>query len=133
MTDNLGLQRRALIVDDDRAVLSMLDDTLTDAGFATTCVTGGQPALDALQYEHFDLLVVDVGLPDMNGMFITEHARSLYGYAIAIFVITGDNRKRRCITALELGADDFLAKPFDTNELLARIDARLARASISGT
>lgn len=124
---NIRNGRTALVVDDEQTLLDLLETELVEAGFETTCFTHGQPALAALQERHFDLLVVDVGLPDTNGMQICEVARQHYGDKITIFIITGDNRRSRCVTALELGADDFVGKPFDMEELLARIDVKLRR------
>lgn len=122
-------ERKALVVDDEAGLLQVLERILVEAHFVTTCVPLGQPALDLLDKHHFDLLIVDVGLPDMNGMRICAAARERYGDSTTIFVITADNRQQRCVTALEIGADDFLAKPFDTEELLARIDVKLRRTS----
>ncbi len=122
-------ERTALVVDDETGLLQVLESILVDAHFVTTCFELGQPALDLLAHQHFDLLIVDVGLPDMNGMQICAAARERYGDTTSIFVITADNRQQRCVTALEVGADDFLAKPFDTEELLARIDVKVRRMS----
>lgn len=120
-------RRTALIVDDELPLLQLLADVLEDAGFTTTCFSRGAPALDALQARRFDLMVVDIGLPDMSGMHICEIARASYGDDVAIMIITADNRTECCITALELGADDFVGKPFDVEELLARISSALRR------
>lgn len=133
MTHERAEARSAFIIDDDVSVLEMLDDMLSDAGFATQRFVRGEPARAALEQQRADLLVVDVGLPDINGMALCEHARQLYGDDIIIFIITGDNQRSRCITALELGADEFIPKPFDTNELLARIDVKLQRLSKTHT
>ncbi len=121
--------RTALIVDDELPLLQLLGEVLDEAGFATTCFGTDAPALDALRTSRFDLLVVDIGLPDMNGMHICETARARYGEDVAILIITADNRKERCITALELGADDFVGKPFDIEELMARISSVLRRTA----
>ena len=121
--------RTALIVDDEQPLLQLLDEVLGDAGFATDCFDLGQPAMTAIRQRRYDLLVVDIGLPDMNGMSICEAARARYGDSVAILIITADNRRERCITALELGADDFVSKPFDIEELMARITGMLRRSS----
>ena len=123
-------QRTELIVDDEQALLDLINTVLMEDGYETTCFQMRRPALDALALNRFDVLVVDVGLPDMNGMLICEAARQRYGNTVAIFIITGDNRKSRVITALEMGADDFVSKPFDTDELLARIGVKLRRTNI---
>ncbi len=119
----------ALVVDDEPVVLELLDDILVEAGFATTCFGRGQPAMEALGQRRFDLLVIDLGLPDMNGMRICMEARDRYGDDVAILIVTADGRKERRIAALELGADDVVGKPFAIDELLARIIAKLRRTS----
>lgn len=120
-------QQTALVIDDDVSILEMLDDLLGEAGFATTTVTRGQDAIDVMAQQHFDVLLVDLGLPDMSGMNICDVARSYYGQAATILMITADARKERVVTALELGADDFVPKPFYIDELLARIHANLRK------
>lgn len=129
MINGARRQRTALIVDDEVEVLSLLDDVLVEAGFATTRFELGKPAIAAIDQRHFDLLVIDVGLPDISGMIICEHARKQYGEGVAILIVTGDSRLERLHTALDLGADDFVPKPFDINELLTRIEVKLRRAA----
>jgi DNA-binding response OmpR family regulator len=115
----------ALVIDDDRAILQVLEDLLTDAGFAPTCFTHGRPALAALAHQPFDLLLIDLGLPDLTGLEICAAARELYGDAPVILIVTADDRPLRWVTALELGADDCIGKPFDVAVLLAHIQAKL--------
>jgi two-component system, OmpR family, catabolic regulation response regulator CreB len=119
--------REALIVDDEPAILDLFEEILGDAGFTTTTFERGLPAIEAIKQRHFDLLLVDVGLPDISGMVICEQARERYGETAAILIITADSRTERLITALELGADDFVPKPFNVEELLARIKIKLQR------
>jgi DNA-binding response OmpR family regulator len=125
MTEPRSAVRTALVVDHESPLLQLLQEVLEEAGFRVTCFGRGQPALDLLALRRFDILVIDIGLPDMNRMRICEEARERYGDDVAILIITADNRKERCITALELGADDFVGKPFDVEELLARITSML--------
>ena len=66
----------ALVVDDDRAIRDLLDDVLSESGFSTMCFAYGQPALGAITQRRYDLLVIDIGLPDMNGMRIGVEARA---------------------------------------------------------
>ena len=115
----------ALVVEDDHLMLNMLHEVLEHAGFQTTAVDHGQAALTMLTERCFDVLVVDVNLPDMNGMAIGELARKQYQGRIAIVVITGFNVQNRRVSSLQLGADDFLGKPFDLDELIARIESKL--------
>lgn len=119
--------RTALIVEDNRLMLDLLEQVLSTAGFGTTTADHGQAAVGALMERHYDVLIVDVGLPDMNGMSIGDLARELYQNQIVIIVITGEQIHSRSLTSLGLYADDFLGKPFDTEELIARIESKLRR------
>lgn len=122
-----GIERTALVVDDEADLLHILDEMLREEGWRTSCFNLGQPALAALSTQHFDLLIVDVGLPDMNGLRIAMAARERYDDDAVILVITGDDRRARAVGAYTVGADDFVGKPFDVDELLARINANFAR------
>ena len=75
MTEPSSAVRTALVVDDESPLLQLLQEVLEEAGFSATCFGRGQPALDALAARRFDILVIDIGLPDMNGMRICEEAR----------------------------------------------------------
>src|SRR5919202_4646503 len=118
----------ALVVDDDAAILELLAEVLQDAGFTPTCFTRGQPALATLAAQSFDLLLIDLWLPDLKGFALCQAARDWYGDAPTVMLITADQRVTGWITALDLGADDCLGKPFDIEELLARIGAKRRRA-----
>jgi DNA-binding response OmpR family regulator len=117
----------ALVVDDDAATLELLAEVLQDAGFTPTCFTRGQPALATLAAQSFDLLLIDLWLPDLKGFALCQAARDWYGDAPTVMLITADQRVTSWITALDLGADDCLGKPFDIEELLARIGAKRRR------
>lgn len=117
--------RTALLVEDDPSLLEVLHDTLVDAGFETLSVTAGQPAIDALAQRCFDVLIIDVSLPDMNGLAICEAARRRYQNRVAILVITGHHIRDRMLASLELCADDFMAKPVHLGEFIARIESKL--------
>ncbi len=119
--------RTALIVEDDPALLGLLCDILEDVGFTTSCHATGRSAFQALWQQRFDLMVLDVNLPDMNGLKLCPVVREQYGEDIVILVITAAKIQDRRVTSLEIGADDFLAKPFDLDEFLARIEAKLRR------
>lgn len=116
-------QPRILIVDDDRELSSMLQTYLEGAGFSVDTHDTGTGVDDALQRTHPDLLVLDVMLPGEDGLAI---ARRLAGtLPILMLSARGDDLDR--ILGLELGADDYLAKPFNPRELLARVKALLRR------
>ena len=118
----------ALIVEDERAILAVLESVLDDAGFATTCYDCGQPALEALGQQHFNVLIVDQWLPDMNGLRICEAARECYGDTTAILMVTADRRRDHELMALETCVDDYVNKPFHLEELVARVKAKLRQA-----
>ncbi len=120
--------RTALVVEDDQLMLNVLHEALEDAGFVTTAVDCGSLAMAMLAERRFDVLLVDVNLPDMNGLSICEAARERYQEQIAILVITGLKIERRILSSLQVCADDFLGKPFASDELIARIESKLRRA-----
>ncbi len=117
----------ALIVEDDRALLNLVSDILSLEGFVTTKVDNGEDALAQIAAHRYDLFVIDVRLPDVSGMALCAAARNRYGSKVVIFVVTAELSVERLMTAMELGADDFVPKPFDIAELMARIDSRLER------
>ena len=130
MTNAGETGRTALVVDDDPAIREVLVEILDDAGYATTAFDRGLPALAALAQRHFDVLLIDQWLPDINGMRICAAAQES-GTAAAVLMITADARVERHITALTLGADDVVAKPFHVDVLLARIEAKLRSKSVA--
>ena len=120
--------RTALIVDGYQSTLTLLQYVLEDAGFETTTVDLGSPAMTLLAERRFDLLLVNLSLPDMDGLVICNAARELYQERIVILVMNRLEVERWGVTALQLCADDYLGKPFDLDELIARIEGKLRRA-----
>ena len=125
MTNGVETRRTALAVDDDPAILELLVGILDEAGFTTTAFARGLPALAAINQRHFDLLLIDQWLPDIDGIQICEGAHARYGNTAAVLLVTADTGAERHITALTVGADDVVTKPFDIDVLLARIEAKL--------
>src|SRR5687767_62047 len=117
----------ALIVEDDAAVLEALQAVLLHAGFDTAVTDHGRSALAMVARRRFDVLLVDIKLPDMNGVRICDMARQQYQDQIVILVMTAMNIQRWGPTSLQLCADDFLGKPFRIDELIARINSHLRR------
>ena len=117
-----GGMRTALIVEDDTALLSLLEDALTAEGFATTCLLSMSAALWAIEEQRFDVIVTDINLPDSNGLKLCDVAREQYGDRPIILVTVGADNQRHTATALHLGADAVVDKPFDLNELIPRIE-----------
>ena len=119
----------ALVVEDDPALLDLLAGLLQEAGFTPTCCTHGQLALARLAVQAFDLLLLDLWLPDLPGFAVCQAAREWYGAEPIVILLTADQRVSSWVTALDLGADDCVGKPFDSEELLARIWAKRRRAA----
>ena len=119
--------RTALVVDPNELTLEVLQYALEDAGFETTTVTRGSLAMKMLARQCFDVLVVDVNLPRINGIALGEQARERYGDRIAILVMSDQDIERWGATALQVCADDFLVKPFNLDEFIARIESKVRR------
>lgn len=123
----------ALILDDNPADRVALARDLHRGGYATMAVTTLQQARQALIGQLFDLLILEVALPDGNGLQLCSEIREQLGdNMVIIFVSTYDTPVCR-VVGIQLGADDFLGKPCDAEELLARIDARQRRRVIKHT
>src|SRR5262249_50113272 len=120
---------RILIVEDDPDIADLVAHYLDKAGFMTERVTSGREALSAIPAKPPDLLVLDLMLPQVDGLEICGIVRSeKKTAAIPIIMLTARAEESERIVGLELGADDYLAKPFSPNELVARVRALLRRA-----
>jgi two-component system, OmpR family, phosphate regulon response regulator OmpR len=120
---------RLLLLEDDRRLADMIDEYLGQAGFSVHMETLGQRALACLKQGGFDALVLDLTLPDGDGLDLCRNIRAqpeLNGLPILMLTARGDAADR--IVGLELGADDYLPKPFEPRELLARLRAILRRS-----
>lgn len=122
------VQPNLLLVEDDAALALTLTDLLASKGYQVENVQDGQKALDRASEGGFDLIVLDVMLPNKDGF---EICRTLRRRAVRtpIIMLTARGQVEDKVSGLRLGADDYLAKPFDSSELLARIEALLRRAS----
>ena len=117
--------KRVLLVDDDRTLQSLLAEQLeTTKEFTATCVNDAAAAIDIVQNDHFDLVLLDVGLPDMDGRDVCKELRRL-GVRAPILMLTAADADADTIRGLESGANDYIAKPFKLGVLLARIRAQL--------
>src|ERR1700677_5316132 len=116
---------RILIVDDDEELSSLLTELLTREGFRVECESDGRRGLAAALTGGFDILVLDVMLPGIDGFEILRRVRRETRLPILMLTARGEDEDR--IVGLELGADDYLPKPFNTRELVARIRAILRR------
>ena len=119
-------EARILIVDDDRAFRLTTTALLRDDGYEVAAVADGAEAVRLLRQQRFDLMLLDMRLPGADGLHILEALR-LWGESIPILMISGFGTVRTAVDALHLGADDFLTKPFEPNELSTRIAQLLER------
>ncbi|GAA0360780.1 response regulator [Bowmanella denitrificans] len=111
---------RLLLIEDDSQLASALSLALRSEGFAVDHLNSGRQGLSALQAKQADMAILDLGLPDMDGIEILKTARQ-QRLGIPILVLTARDSTADKIKGLDLGADDYLAKPFEVEELLARI------------
>ncbi|MHB8670191.1 MAG: response regulator transcription factor [Acidimicrobiales bacterium] len=113
-----------LVVEDDEAIAVPLVEGLERAGYRTTRAASGREALGGV--DGADLILLDLGLPDMDGSDVCRQIRSVSGVPIIVVSARGDESER--VLALELGADDYVVKPFGMRELIARIRAVTRRS-----
>lgn len=118
-----------LVVDDDREIRTLLRDYLDKNGFRATAVGSGQEARQALERGQVDLIVLDIMLPHESGLDICRSLRATSDIPIIMLTALGDEVDR--VVGLEVGADDYLPKPFSPRELLGRIKAVLRRTSLA--
>ena len=127
MSDDNG-HVQVLLVEDDPSIASSLSDSLTDAGYTVVHVATGQEAIDA----HIgDVVLLDLGLPDMDGYDVCRAIRAVSNVPIIVITARGEEFDR--VLGLELGADDYVVKPFGSRELVARIRAVTRRAQASSS
>ena len=117
---------RVLLVEDDTMIGRAMRQGLRDAGFTVDWVKEGSAADAALLHDQHDLVVLDLGLPGVDGRTVLDNARRR-GNTVPILVVTARDAVAERIAGLELGADDYLVKPFDLDELVARARALLRR------
>lgn len=115
---------RVLVVDDEPAIRRFLKPSLTHAGYVVSETDTGQPAIDAARRGGADLIVLDLGLPDIDGLEVIRRIRAA-GSAVPIIVLSSRGDEGGKVEALDLGADDYVTKPFGVDELLARLRAAL--------
>jgi two-component system, OmpR family, phosphate regulon response regulator OmpR len=122
---------RILLVEDDSRLAEMLLEYLGQAGFGVTVAALGATALERLSDAEYDAVVLDLMLPDMDGLNVCRQLRAKYDTPVLMLTARGDAVDR--IVGLELGADDYLPKPFEPRELVARLRAIMRRRVRSTT
>ena len=115
---------RILIVEDEKPIADLLDMSLTAAGYACECLDNGAAAADAVEHRRWDLILLDVMLPGIDGFELMEYLAPLN---VPVIFITARSGVKDRIKGLRLGADDYIVKPFEIAELLARVETVLRR------
>lgn len=121
-------QKKIIIVEDEPSLIFTLQDTLENEGYEVHVVNEGTAAVDKVQEVEPDLMLLDLMLPGKSGYDICNEVRELK-YTFPIIMLTARDQEIDKVTGLNLGADDYMTKPFGVKELLARINARLRRAN----
>ena len=120
------MEESILLVEDEIGLRATLGDRLRDEGYAVETALDGEDGLEKASNSAFDLIVLDIMLPRLNGLDVCRELRKR-GIATPILMLTVRNETVDKVVGLRMGADDYLTKPFDAAELLARIDALLRR------
>lgn len=121
---------RVLVVEDDPAIGRLLRRTLTDLGNVVTVASDGASGLSLALNEQPDVVLLDLGLPDLDGRQVLRMLRAIS--QVPVIVVTAQDDDRTVVQALDAGADDYLVKPFGSEQLAARIRAVLRRSAPSG-
>jgi DNA-binding response OmpR family regulator len=122
---------RILIVDDEKAVTDLLAYNLRKAHYDVLTAVDGRTALDLARDSHPDLILLDLMLPEVDGLDVCRKLRKTS--AVPVIMITARGEEIDRVVGLELGADDYITKPFSVRELMARIKAVLRRSEVAGT
>jgi two-component system catabolic regulation response regulator CreB len=120
-----AMKRRILIVEDEPAIVDNIQYALETEGFETVHLSFGTPVLALLAEKSIDLIILDIGLPDMSGFELCKEIRSSYTTPVIFLTARTDEVDR--VVGLEIGADDYILKPFSPRELSARVKAVLRR------
>ncbi len=113
-----------LVVDDEKPICDLIDINLSTAGYHCRCVQDGLAAIDLIEKENFDLILLDIMLPGADGFDIMEYIRPL---KVPVIFISAKSDVKDEVKGLKLGAEDYLVKPFDALELVARVEVVLRR------
>ena len=116
-----------LIIDDDKEITALTSDYLIAHGYRTTCAFNGANINQLLRENNFDLIILDIMLPGIDGLNLCQIIRKTQD--TPIFMLSAANSTEDRVAGLELGADDYITKPFSARELLARIKAQLRRSN----
>lgn len=125
MTKRETMKPRILIVEDEPAIMDTIQYALETDGFETICLTSGMSVIPMLAENPMDLIILDIGLPDINGLELCKEIRKAHSIPVIFLTARTDEIDR--VVGLEIGADDYVTKPFSPRELCARVKAILRR------
>ena len=120
-----------MVVDDEQAILSLLSRTLEPEGYGVVIADNGSAALELLEEHTPDLIILDIMMPGLDGFQVLDLIRQRF--SVPVIMLTAKREVNTARDALNLGADDYVRKPFGRGELLARIRAKLRRAGAEVT
>ena len=120
---------KVLIVEDDKSIANLIKINLTSEGYECICALDGKAGADYIEKEYFDLILLDIMLPEIDGYELLEYVKPMGTPVIFLTAKSGVNDR---IMGLKLGADDYIIKPFQVGELLARVEALLRRSGRAG-
>ena len=121
----MNTKANIIIIEDEKNICNFIETVLSPQGYQVTCANTGTDGLKLIESLKPDVVLLDLGLPDMDGLELIQEVRSTS--TLPIIVISARTLERSKVAALDLGADDYLTKPFSTGELLARIHALTRR------
>jgi DNA-binding response OmpR family regulator len=121
------MSRNVLVIEDDRDIVSLVEMHLRDLGCGVATAFDGRTGLDLALGREWDLVLLDLGLPGLDGSEICRHLRQARPAYTPILMLTARSSETECVVGLELGADDYVSKPFHILELMARVKALFRR------
>ena len=123
------MNKTILVVDDEKPIADILQFNLVKEGYRVICAYDGEEALQKVEEEQPDLMLLDIMLPKRDGMEVCREIRKKYTFPIIMLTAKGSEIDK--VLGLEMGADDYVTKPFSTRELIARVKANMRRLSVS--
>ena len=123
------MNKTILVVDDEKPIADILQFNLVKEGYRVICAYDGEEALQKVEEEQPDLMLLDIMLPKRDGMEVCREIRKKYNFPIIMLTAKGSDIDK--VLGLEMGADDYVTKPFSTRELIARVKANMRRLSVS--
>ena len=125
---DLYMSKTILVVDDEKPIADILQFNLIKEGYTVICAYDGEEALEKVEEQQPDLMLLDIMLPKRDGMEVCREIRKKYDFPIIMLTAKGSEIDK--VLGLEMGADDYVTKPFSTRELIARVKANMRRLNV---